>query len=70
MRHKSLAYTQIYLSRLIFYEDIKREMQRLQALPQERDTSVPFHPRTARIYSKMSNSSTMKFAGLRLRDVL
>ena len=34
MRHKSLAYTQWYIQSLIFYEDVRAEMQRLQAIPQ------------------------------------
>jgi integrase len=33
LRHKSLAYTQIYLSRLVFYEDIQQEYNRLQSGP-------------------------------------
>lgn len=34
LRHKSLAHTQIYLSRLIFWEDIQDEFNRLQQIPQ------------------------------------
>lgn len=33
MRHKHLTTTQVYLSKLIFYEDVQAEMQRLQTLP-------------------------------------
>lgn len=33
LRHKSLTYTQIYLSRLIFAEDIKREFDRIRKIP-------------------------------------
>ncbi|MEM3617925.1 MAG: site-specific integrase [Candidatus Bathyarchaeia archaeon] len=33
LRHKSLAYTQIYLARLVFFEDIQREYESLQAGP-------------------------------------
>jgi len=33
MRHKSLAYTQIYLGRLVFFEDLKREVDRLTSIP-------------------------------------
>lgn len=34
LRHKTLTYTQIYLSRLIFVEDIKREFNRIRQIPQ------------------------------------
>lgn len=33
LRHKSLTYTQIYLSRLIFVEDIKAELDRIRNIP-------------------------------------
>ena len=33
MRHKSLAYTQIYLSRLVFFEDLKADVDRLHEIP-------------------------------------
>lgn len=33
LRHKNLAYTQIYLSRLVFYEDVKQEFDRIYELP-------------------------------------
>jgi integrase len=33
LRHKSLAYTQVYLSRLVFYEDLQAEYNRLQTGP-------------------------------------
>ncbi|MEM3617283.1 MAG: site-specific integrase [Candidatus Bathyarchaeia archaeon] len=33
LRHKSLAYTQFYLSRLVFFEDLQREYESLQAGP-------------------------------------
>lgn len=33
LRHKSLAYTQVYLSRLVFYEDLQAEYNRLQNGP-------------------------------------
>lgn len=33
LRHKSLAYTQVYLSRLVFYEDIQSEYNRRQTGP-------------------------------------
>jgi integrase len=33
MRHKSMLYTQIYLSRLVFYEDLQTEFTRLQSWP-------------------------------------
>lgn len=33
MRHKSLAYTQVYLSRLVFFEDLKSEVDRLRQIP-------------------------------------
>jgi integrase len=33
LRHKSLLYTQIYLSRLIFYEDIENEYKRIMNIP-------------------------------------
>ncbi len=33
MRHKSMLYTQIYLSRLVFYEDLQAEFSRLQSWP-------------------------------------
>lgn len=33
MRHKSLAYTQVYLSRLVFFEDIQADINRVQEIP-------------------------------------
>jgi integrase len=33
LRHKSLAYTQFYLSRLVYFEDLQGEYQRLQSGP-------------------------------------
>jgi hypothetical protein len=33
LRHKSLAFTQIYLSRLIFWEDMQQEYERIQDAP-------------------------------------
>jgi integrase len=33
LRHKSLAYTQVYLSRLVFYEDLQAEYNRFQMGP-------------------------------------
>jgi integrase len=33
LRHKSLAYTQIYLSRLVFWEDMQQEYERIQDAP-------------------------------------
>jgi integrase len=33
LRHKSLAYTQVYLSRLIFWEDEKAEYERIMNIP-------------------------------------
>ena len=36
LRHKSLTYTQIYVSKLIFWEDVKREYDSFHALPIER----------------------------------
>lgn len=33
LRHKNLLTTQIYLSKLMFYEDVQAEMQRLQTIP-------------------------------------
>lgn len=33
LRHKSLAHTQIYLSRLIFFEDLKEEYDRIHDVP-------------------------------------
>jgi hypothetical protein len=33
LRHKSLAYTQIYLSRLVFWEDVQREYESVQDGP-------------------------------------
>jgi hypothetical protein len=33
LRHKSLAYTQFYLARLVFFEDMQHEYQSLQAGP-------------------------------------
>jgi len=36
LRHKNLARTQIYLSRLVFWEDIQQEFNRLQKLPLKR----------------------------------
>lgn len=36
LRHKNLAYTQIYVSRLVFWEDIQAEYSRIHALPIER----------------------------------
>ena len=33
LRHKNLSYTQIYLSRLIFVEDIKAELDRIHEIP-------------------------------------
>jgi integrase len=37
LRHKSLLYTQIYLSRLVFYEDIQSEYDRVQSWPFAQD---------------------------------
>jgi len=37
MRHKNLAYTQVYLSRLVFFEDIKRDYDRIHNIPQIKD---------------------------------
>lgn len=34
LRHKSLAYTQIYLSRLVFFEDVQAEYNRIHNIPQ------------------------------------
>lgn len=36
LRHRSLATTQVYLSRLIFFEDVQAEYDRIHALPIER----------------------------------
>ena len=33
LRHKNLEYTQVYLSRLIFYEDVREEYDRVHDLP-------------------------------------
>lgn len=33
LRHKNLGYTQCYLARLVFFEDLKREVDRLRQIP-------------------------------------
>lgn len=45
LRHRSLAYTQVYLARLVFWEDVKAEFNRLQEIPQierRNDNVSPF----------------------------
>lgn len=39
MRHKSLAYTQFYLARLVFFEDLKQEVDRLHEIPNLKEES-------------------------------
>jgi hypothetical protein len=44
LRHKSLAYTQYYLSRLIFFEDLQGEYEKLQAGPIINEAYAPKLP--------------------------
>ena len=44
LRHKSLAYTQFYLSRLVYFEDLQGEYQRLQSGPIIDEAYVPKPP--------------------------
>ena len=37
LRHKNLAYTQVYLSRLVFFEDIQADYDRVHNIPHIRD---------------------------------
>ena len=39
LRHKNLAYTQVYLSRLVFFEDIQADYDRVHNLPIKQDVN-------------------------------
>ena len=39
LRHKNLAYTQVYLSRLVFFEDIQADYDRVHNLPIEKNVN-------------------------------
>jgi len=42
LRHKNLAYTQVYLSRLVFFEDIQADYDRVHNLPIQKSVNLIF----------------------------
>jgi len=62
LRHKSLAYTQFYLSRLVYFEDLKGEYERLQAGPLAAPQLVKTESLTPKICSTCANLPICKLA--------
>lgn len=54
LRHKDLTYTQVYLSRFVFYEDVQAEFNRLRKPPQIRrnDNVNSLEPVSLRFYKE------------------
>jgi len=52
LRHKSLAFTQVYSSRLIFYAGIKEEHDRFQRVPQINGPNGGVH--TEKLHARVS----------------
>lgn len=61
LRHTSLLRTQIYLSRLIFFEDVQEEYNRIHKLPVEREEKLS--------YKKLNNLTTQQCLACPARSV-
>lgn len=70
LRHDSLLTTQFYLARLIFFEDIQEEYDRIHALPIERkEPSKPVNSTIALQCSECSARLTCKYQGDAIHSV-
>jgi integrase len=62
LRHKSLAYTQFYLSRLVYFEDIQSEYESLQMGPLPHSWTEKTESLTSKICGKCEKLPICKFA--------